>query len=119
MHPKRFQMKKIIFILSLVILGIAAHAQTEKVAVQTKIYCSHCDECGDCKPNITKHISALKGIEKVEMDTKKMTITVTYDTKQTNPAAIRTAISKSGYDADDVKADPTAYTALDGCCKKK
>jgi len=32
-------------------------------------------------------------------------------------ATIRAAISKLGFDADNVKADPTAYEKLDGCCK--
>ncbi|MBL4654727.1 MAG: hypothetical protein JKY33_02775 [Bacteroidia bacterium] len=31
---------------------------------------------------------------------------------------IRNAISKVGYDADEVEADPVAYEKLHGCCKK-
>jgi hypothetical protein len=26
-------------------------------------------------------------------------------------------LSKAGYNADDVKAEPDAYAKLDGCCK--
>jgi periplasmic mercuric ion binding protein len=54
----------------------------------------------------------------VELDDKAMTIKVTYNPKKITPEKIRVAISKLGYDADDVKADPKAYEALDGCCKK-
>ncbi len=32
-------------------------------------------------------------------------------------AAIKTAISNMGFDADEIKANPTAYKKLDGCCK--
>ena len=30
---------------------------------------------------------------------------------------IKEGISKLGYDADEIKADPEAYENLDGCCK--
>lgn len=53
-----------------------------------------------------------------ELDEKKMTITVYYNTQKTNLLTIKTAISKLGYDADDIKADIKAYEKLDGCCKK-
>jgi copper chaperone CopZ len=54
-----------------------------------------------------------------ELDEAKSTITVYYNPKKTNLQEIKTAISKLGYDADDVKADQTAYASLDGCCKKE
>lgn len=54
----------------------------------------------------------------VVLDDKAMTIKVTYNSKKTDLAKIKTAISKLGYDADDVKADPVTYDGLDGCCKK-
>ena len=53
----------------------------------------------------------------VTLNEKEMTITVFFNAKKTDLPAIRTAISQLGYDADDVKADPKAYEALDGCCK--
>lgn len=54
----------------------------------------------------------------VMLDEKAMTIKVVYNTKKTNVDNIRQAISKLGYDADDVKADIVAYEGLDDCCKK-
>jgi hypothetical protein len=47
-----------------------------------------------------------------------MTITVYYNEKKTNLQTIKTAISKLGFDADDIKADKEAYEKLDGCCKR-
>ncbi len=54
----------------------------------------------------------------VVLHDKAMTIKVTYNSKKTDLQKIRLAISKLGYDADEVKADAVAYESLDGCCKK-
>ena len=59
----------------------------------------------------------ITGVKMYELDEKKMTITVYYNSKKTDLATIKKAISKLGYDADDVKAEPQAYENLDGCCK--
>ena len=53
----------------------------------------------------------------VELDEKAMTIKVVYNSKKTNLDKVKTAITKLGYDADDLKADPNAYQSLDNCCK--
>jgi len=45
-------------------------------------------------------------------------LTVEYKLGKTSPEKIRTAVSKIGYDADDVVADPKAYEKLPECCKK-
>lgn len=61
--------------------------------------------------------SKISGVKMYELDEKKMTITVYYNSKKTDLTMIKKAISKLGYDADDVKADPKGYENLDGCCK--
>ncbi|MBI3136027.1 MAG: heavy-metal-associated domain-containing protein [Bacteroidetes bacterium] len=90
----------------------------QTVVIKTTIYCSHCLECETCGHKFDNELAYEKGIRLVVVDDKAMTITVTYNSKQTNPDEIRLAISKLGYDADDVKADPAAYEKLDACCKK-
>jgi hypothetical protein len=52
-----------------------------------------------------------------ELDDKAMTFTIYYNSKKTTLQTIKEGISKLGYDADEVKADPKAYESLDGCCK--
>jgi choline kinase len=47
-----------------------------------------------------------------------MTITVFYNTQKTNLETIEGAISKMGYDANEIKADATGLVKLDDCCKK-
>ena len=39
------------------------------------------------------------------------------NTDKTSPEEIKEAISKLGYDADEVKADSAAYNKLPSCCK--
>jgi len=95
-----------------------AKGETKTVVIKTTIYCSHCLQCGSCGPNISERITKENGIEKVSIDPKANTITVTYDPDKTNVDAIRTAINAAGYDADDKKAPAESVAKLDGCCKK-
>lgn len=91
---------------------------TETVTIKTEIHCDHCKACETCGQLFNQKLLREPGVKMVMLDEKAMTIKVTYSTKKTDIAKIKTAISKLGYDADDVKADPKGYEALDGCCKK-
>jgi len=91
---------------------------SEKIVIKTTIYCDHCNECESCGQFLRKELKFIKGVKFATLDVKAMTFTIEYNTSKTNPAEIRNAISKLGYDADDIKAEPTAYQKLDGCCKK-
>ncbi len=97
-------------------LSTHTHAGISKrVSIKTNIYCDHCKQCESCGGKIEHDLTFDKGIETVKLDEKAMTITVTYNSKKTTPEAIRLLNSKYGFDADDVKADPTAYSKLDEC----
>lgn len=95
-----------------------AQDKLETITIKTSIVCDHCMECDDCGYNIDTSIRKAKGIRKVKINPDESTVEVTYRTDITTPEQIRIALSKSGFDADDVKADPEAYAKLDGCCKK-
>lgn len=90
----------------------------QTIVIKTTIYCDHCLVCETCGQKFDNELAYEKGIRLVVVDEKAMTITVTYNSKKTNPDTIRQTISKMGFDADDVKADPAAYDKLDSCCKK-
>ena len=75
-------------------------------------------QCEMCTHRIEETLTFEKGIKSAKLDLETGIITVAYRTNRTNPEKIRNAISKIGYDADDVKADPDAYAKLPGCCKK-
>lgn len=90
----------------------------EKAIIQTNIYCNHCAKCETCGEKFQKVLLREKGIQMVTLDEKEMTIEVVYSTKKTDLIKIKTAITKLGYDADEMKADVAAYEGLDNCCKK-
>ena len=115
-------MKNILFLLFALLTFPAVSAQQNKknmkAVIKTAIYCDHCKECETCGKNFQANMHKIKGLKMFELDEKKMTITVYYNGTKTNLETIKKGISKLGYDADDVKADATAYENLDGCCKK-
>lgn len=92
--------------------------KNQKAVIKTTLYCDHCKECETCGPKFQSNMLKIKGVRMYELDEKNMTITVYYNATKTDLQAIKTAISKLGYDADDVKADMVAYESLDNCCKK-
>ncbi len=92
---------------------------TEKITIKTVIYCDHCNECESCGQFLNKELKYIKGVKFASLDAKAMTLTIEYNTTKTTPEELRKAISKLGYDADEVIADPAAYQKLDGCCKKQ
>lgn len=109
-----------IVLLSLLIGSLQVYGQsskTETVIIKTAISCDHCKQCESCGKNIYDGIYKEAGIKKIKIDPDAHTVTVTYNSSKTSPEKIRLAISKTGFDADDIKADPEAYAKLDGCCK--
>ncbi|WP_205528268.1 heavy-metal-associated domain-containing protein [Flavobacterium psychrotrophum] len=108
-----------IFTLLLSSANMAAQQKTVQTAtIKTVIHCDHCKACETCGDKFNRTLLKQKGVQMVVLDEKAMTIKVTYNSKKTNLDAIKQAIGKLGYDADDVKADPQAYAGLDDCCKK-
>jgi copper chaperone CopZ len=84
----------------------------EEVQIQTSAVCGMCEE------RIETNIAYEKGVKSVELEDSTKIVTIGFDPRKTNPDQLRTAISKVGYDADDVAADPEAYEKLPACCKK-
>jgi hypothetical protein len=112
-------MRSFLILISCCFIFASSVAQKPKsVVIKTKIYCDHCRQCETCGFVFLKTLPFESGIKKVELDEKEMTLTVLYNPKKISPEKIRIAISKLGYDADDIPADPKAYENLDGCCKK-
>ena len=108
-------MRKIqhITMFTLVFLFFALHgkAQTDTVYITTSSLCS------TCKKAIEHNLSFEKGVKSAIVDIDTKILTVVYDQKKTNPEKIRIAVTKTGYDADSLKADPKAFNKLPECCK--
>jgi mercuric ion binding protein len=114
-------MKNSILVLFFTLFTFSVSAQSkknQKAVIKTILYCDHCKECETCGKKFQDNLYKIKGVKMYEIDDKKMTLTVYYNGEKTDLQTIKNAISKLGYDADEVKADLTAYEKLDGCCKK-
>lgn len=99
--------------------AIAQKAKPVKtVVIKTTIYCDHCKICESCGGRILKELYNEDGIKSTTVDSKANTITVTYDERKIILEQVRVKISKLGFDADEIKADPAAVAKLDDCCKK-
>lgn len=103
-------------VLGLIALLIMFKANAQETTSEIKIKTSA--TCDMCKETIEKYVAFEKGVKKVTVDVDTKMVTVVYNSQKTSPEKIRLAISKSGYDADDVPADKKAYNKLDACCKK-
>lgn len=103
-------------ILVLVIVSATAFAQKattlEKISIKTSA------QCDMCKQTIEKAMAYEKGVKTFNLDVETAILTVEYVSKKTSPEKIREAVSKVGYDADEIPADVKAYDNLPDCCKK-
>lgn len=71
-----------------------------------------------CKKRIEKGMRLQKGVKSAELNLENHTLTVVYNPRKSTPQKIKVALTKIGYDADDMLADPKAYNRLPDCCKK-
>ena len=90
----------------------AAKKGTETVQFKTSAVCDM------CKARLEKNMAYEKGVQAATLDVPSKVLTVTYNPAKTTPAALRTAVQKTGYDADQTTADARAYDRLPECCKK-
>ncbi len=109
-------MKKVFISLFILVLPsfflLGQNLNVKEIKIQTSA------QCGMCKDAIEKTLTFERGVRKSVLHMKTKIVTVEYDQRRTNPDKIRKAISKIGYDADDIEADKKAYEKLEACCKK-
>lgn len=92
---------------------------TSPRAPKTKAISIHTSAvCDQCSGFINTALTKVKGVKAVKVNLETHKVEVTYRIGKTDDAAIRKAISKAGYDADDVPADQEAYDNLPKCCRK-
>ncbi len=107
-------MKNITTLLLFILSGFffSAMAATDTLKVKTSAICK------ECKERIETRLSFTKGIKSAALDLKTKEVTVIYNSEKIKPEEIKTAITRSGYDADNLPADKKAYDKLPKCCKK-
>ncbi|GAB3574915.1 hypothetical protein GCM10027578_38250 [Spirosoma luteolum] len=75
--------------------------------------------CGMCKARIERNLSFEKGVKEADLDVKSKVVTIKYNPAKTDVARLKANISKTGYDVEEVAADPVGYNKLPSCCKKE
>lgn len=114
----RLNTSALVAMLLLLCAGFGKNANAQKASELKEIVIKTSVTCDMCKETIEKALAFEKGVKKSNVDVKAKTVTVTYNPEKTSPEKIRMAISKAGYDADNVPADPKAVAKLEDCCKK-
>lgn len=107
-------MKKLILLIvaMLSFQGFMKAQSSDTLKIQTSA------QCEMCKERIETALAYEKGVVSSNLDMNSKIVTVVYKPAKTNADKIKTAISQVGYDADNVTADPKAYSKLPACCKK-
>lgn len=90
----------------------AKGSATEQVQLKTSAVCDM------CKTRLEKAMAYEKGVQAAVLDVPTQMLTVTYRPDKTTPATLRTAVQRTGYDADAAPAEARAYDRLPDCCKK-
>lgn len=106
-------MKKLVILLSFVMIGISAQAQKKNAKLSIEVD----GICMMCKKRIEKAALSTKGVKFASWDMKTHILSLIIDERKTNKKAVQKAIAKAGHDTKDVKATKEAYEALDPCCK--
>ncbi|HQW04671.1 MAG TPA: heavy metal-associated domain-containing protein [Flavobacteriales bacterium] len=102
--------------ISLIALSTFLMGQDKKTA-QVDIKTS--TVCDMCVKTIEENLIYEKGVKSVSVDLASSRIHVEYTAKKTDPDAIRQAVTKLGYYADDLPGDPEAFKKLPDCCQKE
>jgi copper chaperone CopZ len=107
-------MKNVLIALILIATAGVASAQkksVEKITIQTSAVCEM------CKATIEEGMVYVKGVREADLNLEDFKVTVTYRADKTDPKAIKKAIAKLGYTADDVKPAQRDFDKLHECCK--
>jgi periplasmic mercuric ion binding protein len=107
---------KLISIAALLILvqstGYSKLRNTEEVEIKTSA------QCPMCKESIEEMLTFERGVRHALLDMETKIVAVRYNSRRTDADRLRKAITKLGYDADDMEGDSEAYANLPACCKK-
>ncbi len=107
-------MKKIAFLLMLVI-GMTASAQQKNKNAKHNIEVS--GNCEMCKKRIEKAALGVAGVKSAQWHADDQTLHLILNEEKTSAEAVAKAVAKAGHDAGGVKATDADYAGLHGCCQ--
>jgi periplasmic mercuric ion binding protein len=103
----------ILAIMSTALLQAQDKKKTESLVIRTTAVCDMCEK------TIEGNLIYEKGVKAVDLVLAENIVKVDYDPRKTTPEAIRTALTKLGYYADDMPGDEKAFRDLPDCCQKE
>lgn len=74
--------------------------------------------CNMCKERLEHDMAFEKGVKSVTLDNETKVLTIVYKPGKTTEEDLKKAITKIGYDADEMQADKKAHDRLPACCQK-
>ena len=120
-------MKRVILIsiaLFVAILNQASTYESLETLMETKeskydtSYIKTSAICKMCKERIEHDMSFEKGVTAVDLNLETQVLTVVYKKSKTTEEDLKVAVTKIGYDADEMVADQKAHDRLPDCCQK-
>lgn len=106
-------MKKVIVIISFMLIGISTQAQKKNAKVSIEVD----GVCMMCKKRIEKAALNTKGVKFAAWDVKTHMLSLIIDERKTSVKKIQKNIAAVGHDTKDIKATDEAYNSVDPCCK--
>jgi len=101
------------FVIAIVLLSFSCvEGQNATIEVKTSA------QCETCKSIMEEALTFEKGVKSVVLNLETKILKVEYNTNKTTAEKIKVAITKAGYDADELPADSKAYSKLPACCQK-
>lgn len=108
--------KKTWLLVVMLMVSIATFAQ-KKDNIKTVIFTTtpqmHCESC---EKKIKGNLRFEKGVKKIETDIPSQKVTVTFDSRKTNPEKLKKGFTKFGYEAREVKKDENVKINADESC---
>jgi copper chaperone CopZ len=99
-------MKKIVFVLAMImLLGVSA-SNTFAQKKNNKVVCYKSDmDCAQCEKTVFEYLKFEKGVKDLKVDHASNTIMVEYKEGKTTEEKLAEAIAKKGYKADKITTD--------------
>ena len=105
----------------LLLLPALLHGQVKKVEGHDTIKVSTIEvkgmKCTSCVAAVKRALTAVEGVESVQVDLEKKHAVVRYHPEDVQVAFLERAIADVGYNANKVKRNEDAYEQLPLCCK--
>ena len=101
-----------------IVCGFSIASSAQVKAVQTVKISTPTVQCNLCKTRIEQALKRYDGVLSTTVNVKKKETVVKFLTDRANEEIIKTAIANTGYDANEIAANPDSYKVLPKSCKK-